>query len=116
MFALGPRRAYKQGAMALSRDHKELDHKIVKQVLDYFVQNPKTADTLEGITRWRLLRERVQKSLRETEAAIDWLVERDYLEKVLVAGGKDAIFRLNPGRRSDALRLLSKRGPARKIG
>ena len=100
----------------MPRDHKELDHKIVKQVLGYFVENPKTADTLQGITRWRLLQERVQKSLRETEAAIAWLVEQGYLEEVVVAGAKEAIFRLNPQRRSDALRLLSKRKPARKTG
>jgi hypothetical protein len=94
--------------VALPRQHKELDSKIIKQVLGYFVRNPKTADTLEGITRWRLLQERVQKSLRETEGAIVWLVEKGYLEEVLVAGGKEAIFRLNPERHSDALRLLSK--------
>ena len=103
--------------VALAR-HKDLDKEVIKQVLGYFVRNPKTADTLEGIARWRLLEERVQKSLLQTEAAIDWLVGQGYLEEVTVAGSKETIFRLNPERRSDAVRLLakSKAGRVRKTG
>jgi hypothetical protein len=93
--------------VALAR-HKDPDDDVVKQVLGYFVRNPKTADTLEGIARWRLLEERVQKSLLQTEAAIDWLVGQRYLEEVTVAGSKETIFRLNPKRLSDAVRLLAK--------
>ena len=88
--------------VALARHDTALDNEVVKQVLGYFVRNPRTADTLEGIARWRLLEERVQKSLLQTEAAIDWLVGEKYLEEVTVAGSKEAIFRLNPERRSDA--------------
>jgi hypothetical protein len=94
--------------VALARHDTALDNEVVKQVLGYFVRNPRTADTLEGIARWRLLEERVQKSLLQTEAAIDWLVGEKYLEEVTVAGSKEAIFRLNPERRSDAVRLLAK--------
>lgn len=93
--------------VALAR-HKNLDNDVIKQVLGYFVRNPKTADTLEGIARWRLLEERVQKSLLQTEAAIDWLVGQRYLEEVTVAGSKETIFRLNPERLSDAVRFLAK--------
>lgn len=94
--------------VALARQNTAFDNEVVKQVLGYFVRNPRTADTLEGIARWRLLEERVQKSLLQTEAAIDWLVGEKYLEEVTVAGSKEAIFRLNPERRSDAVRLLAK--------
>jgi hypothetical protein len=102
----------------VARDEKDLDHGVIKQVLGYFVRNPKTADTLEGIARWRLLEERVQKSLLQTEAAIDWLVEQGYLEEVMATGSKETIFRLNPERRSDAVRFLakSKAGRVRKTG
>jgi hypothetical protein len=101
-------RATGRDEVALARHGTALDNDVVKQVLGYFVRNPKTADTLEGIARWRLLEERVQKSLLQTEAAIDWLVGQKYLEEVMVAGSKEAIFRLNPERRSDAVRLLAK--------
>jgi hypothetical protein len=106
------------GEVTLARHDTALDNEVVKQVLGYFVHNPKTADTLEGIARWRLLEERVQKSLLQTETAIDWLVGQKYLEKVMVAGSKDAIFRLNPERHSDAVRFLakSKVGRVRKSG
>jgi len=104
--------------VALPRHDTELDREVVRQVLGYFVRNPKTADTLEGIARWRLLEERVQKSLRQTEAAIDWLVEQGYLEQARPAGAKEPIFKLNPARHADAVRLLdkSKARKARKTG
>lgn len=101
--------------VALPRNDKDLDRDVVKQVLGYFVRNRKTADTLEGVARWRLLEERVQKSLPQTEAAVGWLVEQEYLEEVFPAGAKASIFRLNPKRHDDAVRFLAKTR-ARKNG
>lgn len=107
-----------QPEVALPRYDTELDREVVKEVLGYFVRNPKTADTLEGVARWRLLEERVQKSLRQTEVAIDWLVEQGYLEEARPAGAREPIFKLNSARHTDAVRLLgkSKAGKARKTG
>lgn len=87
---------------------KELERDVIEQVLGYFVRNRKTADTLEGVARWRLSEEQVHKSLRQTEAAVDWLVKQGYLEEVVPVGSKAPIFRLNPERRDDAIRFLAK--------
>lgn len=80
---------------------------IVKQVLSYFVRNPKAADTLEGVARWRLLDEQIQKSISQTEAALEWLVGEGFLEELRPQGSR-RLFRLNRERRADAIRLLEK--------
>jgi len=79
---------------------------IARQVLNYFVRNPRAADTLEGIARWRLLEEQLQNSLRQTDAAITWLVEQGYLEVVQPVSSV-RLYRLDPLRQKDALHFLS---------
>ena len=78
---------------------------MVKQVLNYFVRNPNAADNLEGITRWRLLEEQINRSLQETQVALTWLVEQGFLDEV-EAPGTTPIFRLNPERRTDAVAFV----------
>ena len=87
---------------------------IVKQVLGYFVRNPKAADTLEGVARWRLLEEQIQNSISQTETAVEWLVAQGLLQE-FNPRGTGRLFRLNPARLDDAIRLLEKtEKPARK--
>lgn len=69
------------------------------------------ADTLEGIARWRLLEERVRLSVRQTEAALKWLVEQDFIEELRPMGLRSSLFRLNPKRLKDAKQFLA--GPRR---
>ncbi len=85
----------------------------MKQVLGYFVRNPEAADSLEGVARWRLLEEQIQSSLVQTEAAVEWLVAQGFLLE-FGSRGSGHLFRLNPARRDDAIRLLEKKqNPAR---
>jgi hypothetical protein len=87
---------------------------IVKQVLGYFVRNPKAADTLEGVARWRLLEEQIQNSISQTETAVEWLVAQGLLQE-FNPRGTGHLFRLNPARLDDAIRLLEKtEKPVRK--
>jgi hypothetical protein len=89
----------------LPQAEPEPDWEIVKQILSYFVRNPKAADSLEGVARWRLLEEQVRSSLQQTEAALAWLVSQGFLEDVQTAGSNH-IFRLDPNRYADAMRVL----------
>jgi hypothetical protein len=93
--------------VALPRHNKGFDRAIVRQVLGYFVRNPKAVDTLEGVARWRLLEERLHENVRQTKAAIDWLVKEGYIEAVVLPGGSGPFFRLKAERKNDAIRLLS---------
>jgi hypothetical protein len=90
------------------------DAAIVKQVLSYFMRNPKAADTLEGVARWRLLEEQIQNSIAQTEAALEWLVAQGLLEELPPRGSR-RLFRLNAARHAEAIRLLEKKEkPGRK--
>src|SRR5205814_625719 len=84
------------------------DPEVIKQILGFFVQHRKAADTLEGVARWRLLEEQVRRSVRQTEQALEWLVERGLVEEVVPLGSKTPIFRLNPARHEDAVRFLAR--------
>ena len=81
---------------------------VARQVLSYFVRNPQAADSLEGIARWRLLEERLHQSLRQTEAAIAWLVKKGYLQEIRTAESA-CLYRLGPDRQQEAVRFLSRR-------
>ncbi len=67
---------------------------IARDILNYFLRNPQAADDLEGLARWRLLRETIHRSIEETDHAVEWLVERGFLIK-LSPVGSNAIFSLN---------------------
>jgi hypothetical protein len=86
----------------------------VKQILSYFVRNPNAADSLEGITRWRLLEEQIHRSLQETEVALTLLVEQGFLVEIKNVGSRP-IFRLNPKRRADVLSFLEGKSKGRAI-
>lgn len=77
------------------------------EILSYFARNPQAADSLEGIARWRLLDEIIDRKLNETQAALDWLVDHGLLEKA--EAGRKAIFRLNPERAAETKQAVATR-------
>ncbi len=80
--------------------------KVAAQILHYFANNPEAADTLEGIARWRLLEEQIQRGLQETQQALEWLVANDFLlEESRVSSGK--LYRLNQEKAADVTSFLS---------
>lgn len=81
----------------------------VKEILGYFVRNPKAVDNLEGVARWRVMEEQVHRSLEQTEAALAWLLSEGYLQEV-EAAGSGRIFRLNPDHQASAARFLTGHG------
>lgn len=80
----------------------------VRQILAYFLRNPEAADSIEGIARWRLLETIVQRTLKETEGAIRWLVAEGYLQEKEVPGSQ-SIFFLNQEKAAEAGRLLDEK-------
>lgn len=84
-----------------------------REVLNYFFHNPRAADTLEGVARWRLLEETVRRSLNETEQALDWLVREGYLKRVSTPY-TGPIYQLNNDERARAKEFLNKSKAAQK--
>jgi uncharacterized protein Yka (UPF0111/DUF47 family) len=86
---------------------KAAESDAARDILSYFTRNPDAVDGLESIARWRLIQERVQRTLEETQEALRWLVERGYLiESDTQATG--ALFQLNHEAVDEARRFLQK--------
>jgi hypothetical protein len=81
--------------------------KVDASVLAYFLRNPAAADSVEGISRWRLLDQRVHELVIETREALERLVASGKLERV-ERPGMDALYRL-PQRRAKARRRTAAR-------
>jgi hypothetical protein len=79
---------------------------IARQVLSYFIRNPQATDSLEGIARWRLLQERIHRTVQETNAALVWLVSEGYLREVLNPGA-ESLYQLNVAHTDNALAFLA---------
>jgi hypothetical protein len=79
--------------------------KAIHQIMDYFLRHPEAVDSADGIAHWRLLGERSQLSLTETEEALSWLVSRGYLREVAVPGSRH-VYALDPEMQDKATQFL----------
>ena len=77
----------------------------MKQILSYFVRHPNAVDSLEGVARWRLLEEQIDRTVRKTESALEWLLAEGYLVEVR-RPGTERLYQLNLKRRSKAIEFL----------
>jgi hypothetical protein len=78
----------------------------VNDLLHYYLTHPTAVDTSEGLARWRLLEEYVERTMRETQEALDWLVAHGFLREITRPGGR-TVFMMNADRRPDAERFLA---------
>jgi len=67
------------------------------EILDYLVKHPKAQDTVEGITQWWLLEQRIVRAVTEVKTALTGLVVK---KLVITRQGTDGriYYRLNKGR------------------
>jgi hypothetical protein len=63
-------------------------------------------DSLEGVARWRLLEEAIQRRVNATQDALEWLVERGVLRREQ-GPGLEPVFSLDPDKKEEAERLLA---------
>ena len=81
------------------------------EILEYFVRNPRAADSLEGVARW-LLRKTVHLRVEACDEAIGWLVAQGFLLQKSAAGAVP-IFYLNEEKVADVEQFLAKAGGRR---
>jgi hypothetical protein len=95
-------------------DERTIDEELAKDIVEYCLRNPQAAGDYEDFARWRLMEARVHHHLMETKKALEWLVARGLLSQDLA--GPASIFSLNPERRADAERFVSREveTPSRK--
>ena len=58
-----------------------MDEEIKTMILRYLLERPRAQDTLEGIVRWWVLRERLDLVVRQVERTVDELVAANLLVK-----------------------------------
>lgn len=71
------------------------------RILGYFLRHPQTADSPEGIARWRLSECGVSYGVAQTLETLDWLAGRGYLRKEERLGASP-IFSLDAERIGEA--------------
>lgn len=83
-----------------------------KQVTDtaaaierYLGSRPQAAETVEGIARWWLHRQRFEDSVEMVQRALDLLVRRGVVERLALSGGQP-MYRKAPGESSSEVRAL----------
>jgi len=89
----------------LDPEEKDVDFDYVKDVLRYFLRHPQASDDLEGITRWRLLDQRIEDSLIQVNRAVRWLVSEGVLMQD-PARTSHPVFRLNKDRSNEIAQLV----------
>jgi hypothetical protein len=76
---------------------------ISEKILNYLSKHPDANDTLEGITEWWLLNQRIMYEMEKVKAAVFNLVEDGWL---IAIKGKDSTLRyfLNPQKNTELKR------------
>ena len=72
---------------------------LTREIMQYLDAHPGTADSLEGITQWWLLRQRYLRGLSKVENALDVLTERGEIEKIRHSDGT-TVYRKATGAKS----------------
>ena len=70
------------------------------EILGYLKKNPGACDTLVGIARWWVLKQRIEAMTTEVKGAIDELVRRRLLVRTSRPHGQP-LYRLNKNKNSD---------------
>jgi hypothetical protein len=78
---------------------------LLDEILSYFLRHPESADTVEGVSRWRLMEERVLTTVEDTQEAIESLVEHGYLSRISIAGNVP-LYGMNREKQGEAERFL----------
>ena len=55
---------------------------LAHRITCYLTAHPRAADTLEGITKWWLARQRYQESMTKVQKALDYLVKQQLISRI----------------------------------
>ena len=71
---------------------------ISQEILEYPFNHPDASDTLEGITEWWLLSQRIRYEMKRVQTAISKLTQDGWLIEIKQKNSS-ARYRLNPNKR-----------------
>jgi hypothetical protein len=73
---------------------------ISEEILNYLFKHPDSNDTLEGITEWWLLNQRIRYEMEKVKAAVSKLVKEGWVIE-MKSKNSSVRYRVNPARRKD---------------
>lgn len=78
---------------------------VAREILTYLAENPEAQDTLEGVVRWWLLEQEINREVKRIEEALQDLVSKGL---VLERRGSDSLthYRINMQRYEEILQLI----------
>lgn len=68
-------------------DEDDDSNEIAEQILRYLQKHPKAADSVDGITRWWLRRQRFEESVERVQKVLDRLVSEDLIFRSVSKSG-----------------------------
>jgi hypothetical protein len=71
------------------------DEKIAREIMGYFREHPYSGDSVEGISRWWLMQQRISESLEVVQQVLEHLNEIGFLYERKTADGHSIYFAAN---------------------
>ena len=82
------------------------DEKFAFIILDYLLKTPEAKDTLEGISKWWLLKEQIDISVDKISDALQYLISNDYIQ-VLEYPDQNKFYTINKAKFKESSKNLS---------
>ena len=76
---------------------------ISREVLDYLREHPRSGDTLEGVSKWWLLQQRVTESVENVFTALKQLGKEGFVQERVMADGRVVYFANTDSDRPDVV-------------
>ncbi len=83
----------------------ETSEEVVREILRYLVKHPAAKDTLEGIAKWWLDRQHVERSVEEVAHSVRLLMSRGLILERRRKTGR-AYYQVNPAKRNELVETL----------
>ncbi len=83
----------------------QTSEEVVREILRYLVKHPAAKDTLEGIARWWLDRQQVERSVEEVVQSVRLLLSRGLILERRRKTGRP-YYQVNPAKRTDLVETL----------
>ncbi len=81
----------------INTDETEIK-RIACEIKRYLGKHPHGVDTIDGITRWWIPRQRIEEASLRVQQALDYLVAESRIERKTSLDGSDLYFRADPSR------------------
>ena len=96
----------------MKRPANKDDRSLAYEVFSYLSQHPEAQDTVEGITKWWLLEQRIRHSVAEVTAVLSEFVAQ---ELIITRCGMDGQihYRVNPKKQREIRRRLNVKSAGR---